>query len=133
MPDSPDRRPNPATPPIATLLGPADGADPPGAPEIQVLAGQEAIRRRPAMYVGDTGLDGLHVLLNELIDNAMGETLAGICKNIQVTLHADGSASVADDGRGIPVGYHPQCGDVNTLELTFTRPHGLAGIRIRSR
>jgi DNA gyrase subunit B len=122
MPDSPDRRPNPVTEPNATSVGAADGDVPPEL-EIKILTMQEAVRKRPAMYLGDTGLDGPYVLLHELISNAMGEFLAGSCKNIQVMLHADDSASVADDGRGIPVGPHPHFDGLDRLEVVLTKPH----------
>ncbi len=90
--------------------------------DIQVLEYPENIQRRPGMYVGGTGLDALHHLAYELIDNAVDEALAGACKNITVTLNADGSLTVTDDGRGIPVGMHPEKGRP-TLELVFTELH----------
>lgn len=90
--------------------------------DIQVLEYPENIQRRPGMYVGGTGLDALHHLAYELIDNAVDEALAGACKRIALELHPDGSLSVADDGRGIPVGIHPEKGRP-TLELVFTELH----------
>ena len=73
------------------------------------------------MWFGDTGLDGLNALLYEFVGNSLGEVLAGHGGTIEVTLHADGSASVADDGRGIPVGKHPQYGDTDRLQLALSR------------
>jgi DNA gyrase subunit B len=80
------------------------------ASQIEVLEGMEAVRRRPGMYIGSTGPSGLHQLVFELIDNSVDEALAGFCDNIIVRLDSDGSVTVSDNGRGIPVDIHPQTG-----------------------
>jgi DNA gyrase subunit B len=90
--------------------------------DIQVLEYPENIQRRPGMYVGGTGLDALHHLAYELVDNAVDEALAGACTHIGVEIHRDGSLSVTDDGRGIPTGMHPEK-NRPTLELVFTELH----------
>jgi DNA gyrase subunit B len=92
------------------------------AEQIQVLEGLEGVRKRPAMYIGSTGPDGLHHLLYEVVDNSVDEALAGRCTEIQVILHTDGSASVIDDGAGIPVDPVPRIGKP-AVEVVLTMLH----------
>ncbi|MFA5174585.1 MAG: DNA topoisomerase (ATP-hydrolyzing) subunit B [Candidatus Pacearchaeota archaeon] len=93
-----------------------------GAEQIKVLEGLEAVRKRPAMYIGSTGKDGLHHLVYEVVDNSIDEHLAGQCDTVEVSINKDGSCTVIDNGRGIPVDKHPQF-KKSAMEIALTKLH----------
>jgi len=89
---------------------------------IQVLEGLEPVRKRPGMYIGSTGIDGLHHMIKEVADNGIDEAIAGYASEVRVTMLDDGGIRVEDDGRGIPIDKHPKTG-VSTLETVLTVLH----------
>jgi DNA gyrase subunit B len=92
------------------------------AESIKVLEGLEGVRKRPSMYIGSTGKDGLHHLIYEIVDNSVDEALAGFCKEITVKLNKDGSATIIDDGRGFPVDIHPTY-NIPAVQVALTKLH----------
>ena len=90
--------------------------------DIKILEGLDAVRMRPGMYIGTTGIKGLHHILWEIVDNAIDEAANGFADKITVILYADGSASVEDNGRGIPIDEHPTA-QASGVEVVFTQLH----------
>jgi DNA gyrase subunit B len=93
------------------------------AKDIEILEGLEPVRKRPGMYIGSTDIRGLHHLVYEVVDNSIDEAMAGVCDRIDIVIHADGSLSVQDNGRGIPVEPHPKTPSKSTLEIVMTTLH----------
>ena len=90
--------------------------------QIQVLEGLEPVRKRPGMYIGSTGFDGVHHLIKEIADNSIDEAIAGYATKVEVVILADGGMKISDDGRGIPIDKHPKTG-LSSLETVLTVLH----------
>ena len=93
------------------------------ATDIEVLEGLEPVRHRPGMYIGGTDIQAMHHLVAEILDNSMDEAVAGFANHIDVTMNADGTVTIADNGRGIPVDEHPKYPGVSALEVILTTLH----------